>query len=212
MRYITYIFALFCLGIAHAQDASNKIVLGGAFQMSSFSSSYLEDDQEKYYYSSASIQLQPYVGWQPNGRWMFGLQGGINLRHSTITEVGPIPKKNTSKLTVYSLGVLSRRYFMEGKPLRFFLEPGIRYTRYDHKPDSQLFGPVILYSKELTAYIAPGIRWAIGKHIGLLAKFGTMRYVTGNRKADGAEKPYKISQFDLQMNAETLAIGAEVGF
>ncbi len=102
---------------------------------------------------------------------------------------------------------------MEGKPLRFFLEPGIRYSWDNLKAiNVPLFTPPPVEVKELAIYASPGVIWSVSDHFRLLARLGYLRYVTGKRISELANSSAKISQFDMSMNPATLAIGAEVRF
>ncbi len=210
---IFYFFMLLC-GIATAQESTMRVVLGGNFSMYAHSQSYLQDGGEQWHTTSTTVSIIPYIALQANERWLFGLQGGVNLRHFNTTILGAVPEKIVNKYNSYSVGALARRSFMEGKPLRFFLEPGIRYAWFNRNHiNVPPFGPLpIKEAKELSFYATPGISWSVSKHFRVLAKFGNLRYVTGKFKYEESSEPENTSQFDLQMNAETLTVGAEVRF
>lgn len=181
--------------------------------MNANSTSFLQFAEEQRYTTFNTISLVPYIGLEANERWMFGLQGGIYLRHSTDNNIAANPAKIVNKRSTYSVGALARRTFMEGKPLRFFLEPGIRYS-WDQREtlNVPLFTPVPLEVKALAIYASPGVTWSVSDHFRLLARLGYLRYVTGKRISESPVSSVKISQFDMSMNPATLAIGAEVRF
>jgi hypothetical protein len=214
MRNTIFSFFMLLFGIATAQDAVKRVVLGGTFGMYNHSQSYLQDGGERWHSTSNTVSIVPYIALQANERWLFGLQGGVNLRHFNTTVYDPTLRKTVNKYSSYSVGALARRSFMAGKPLRFFLEPGIRYAWFNRKQiNVPPFGPPpIKEAKELSFYATPGISWSVSQHFRVLAKFGNLRYVTGKFKYDEFNEPESISQFDLQMNAETLTVGAEVRF
>lgn len=185
--------------------------MGGTLNIYSFASSQSDNQGERQRNSFNNIRLVPYIGIQTNERWMFGLQGGFYIRHYSISEISNISRKSLNKYSTYYFGALARRFYMEGKPLRFYLESGLLYAKFRYKPDNpSLIFNTVMSSKEISAYLSPGVMWTVNDHFRILARFGKLRYLFLNATYKDYDKPVKSSQFDLLMNAETLTIGAEV--
>jgi hypothetical protein len=205
---------IFLFTLAHAQDGgTSKLILGGTLRFNNNSSSFKDPTTNADIESSYRLaNLNPYFGYWLDSSWMVGLQ--VNIIHAKRSQyVQSVNDKVVNKQRQYGIGLFVRRYFREYNGLRVFLETGASYATGTNKSSN----PQVTFgsnggNKEALAYLAPGINWAVSKRINLLARLGSLSYVSGRRKPLFNTNDVTYHYFSAQMNGQTFYLGAELRF
>lgn len=213
--FLLAMLALSTLGV------NAQVFVGGSF---GFTSSKLSSDNgaDK---DGSSFQILPEIGYQMDENLSIGIQLGYAHGYAAFGSLSTTDFMNTAtnfismaadiseddmKMNSISFAPFIRYNVLEMGPAKIFVEGSVRYSNIttDGSPSVQGKSTGELKFDSFEFNVRPGISCKLGEKMSVLAKVGTLGFLSAKEK----ESDMKITRFGLSADSYNLLLGLNYHF
>lgn len=198
-----------------------QVFVGGSF---GFTSSKLSNDAG-YDKDGTSYQILPEIGYQMDENMAIGIQIGYAHGYAALGSLSTTDFMNTAtnfismaadiseddmKMNSISFAPFIRYNVLEMGPAKIFVEGSVRYSNIttDGSPSVQGKSTGELKFDSFEFNVRPGISCKLGEKMSVLAKVGTLGFLSAKEK----ESDMKITRFGLSADSYNLLLGLNYHF
>lgn len=213
--FLLAMLALSTLGV------NAQVFVGGSF---GFTSSKLSNDAG-YDKDGTSYQILPEIGYQMDENMAIGIQIGYAHGYAALGSLSTTDFLNTAtnfismaadlseddvKLNSFSFAPFVRYNVLKMGPANIFIEGSVRYSsiKTDDTPQVQGQGGGELKFDAFEINVRPGISCNLGGNLSVLAKVGTLGFLSAKEK----ESEMKITRYGLSADSYNLLLGLNYHF
>ena len=213
--FLLAMLALSTLGV------NAQVFVGGSF---GFTSSKLSNDAG-YDKDGTSYQILPEIGYQMDENLSIGIQLGYAHGYAAFGSLSTTDFMNTAtnfismaadiseddmKMNSISFAPFIRYNVLEMGPAKIFVEGSVRYSNIttDGSPSVQGKSTGELKFDSFEFNVRPGISCNLGGNLSVLAKVGTLGFLSAKEK----ESEMKITRYGLSADSYNLLLGLNYHF